>query len=342
MRYLPFLLLVGCMQPSSLPAPSPRQRPVSVGDVSLAVEADASTISTLFKYAGASNEISLRSDLDLKFGDTGLHLPAGTSFAYELTELGGTVTFGHPKPVVSTKVLGATVHPTLDKIVLRQPNLAVAYATDFLGVQHTSTINLPDIGQPAVELAVPEPAEKKVPAPEDLPEPLQKPVPGSPVPPPDKSVKPGMSERDLPIVFLWTLRYENPDRTDAVSQAVINDCYNNGTFHLVVDPKEHKPFSKQRPCLQYSNGSRTHHQLGWSGLKSFLEALQSPPATEERTQEPPKAVTNSSPVGIITAPGWHSHRCLSCGYTWSHNELAKGNPALHTCPHCHLLQWDKL
>lgn len=308
------LLCIGCMESSS-PDPIPVQpiaAPVS-GDLVMALEADASTISTLFKYAGPSNAITIRDNLSLSFGDTGIRLPAGTGFSYSLTELGGTVSFSSPKPVITTKVAGLTVHPILDRIVLRQPDQAVAYATDLFGIQHTRILDLPKIASAGPELS-PQPTE-----------PLSHPKEAG-------SVQ-QLPRRSLPgTVTVWSL--------DGIIENEVKD-YDNFVFN-----PDRKCFSPLRPAIEYCQGGRTYRQLGWQGIDRFVEDS----STEFRAQSAAASAVApavSSPARPMA--GLHSHRCTHYGtkyasYTpsvWSHTAASQGSRPDHTCPVCGTLVWNK-
>lgn len=317
-KHLLLLLLCGCMEVSS-PTPTPIALPPALpGDFAVALEADASTISTIFKYAGASNEISLRDPLVVAFGDNTLSLPAGSAVRYDLSDAGGTISFGSPKPIVTTKAFGLTVHPVLDRIVLRQPSHATAYARDLFGVTHSQCFELPGLAPDSSSKDGPVPSP---PSQEAQEEPERR----DSVPPEPNIVSRRCLPDNRPSVSVWTIDIEIQS---AVSGKEL-------PIHFDFNPDK-VAFSNQRPALEWSVSGRTHRQLGWQGLANFLKAYES------SGTEP--AAVSVKPV----LPGSHSHRCTHFGTiyaskpatVWSHTSASRGNRADHTCPVCGSVVWD--
>lgn len=316
-KHLLLLLLCGCMEVSS-PTPTPIALPPALpGDFAVALEADASTISTIFKYAGASNEISLRDPLVVAFGDNTLSLPAGSAVRYDLSDAGGTISFGSPKPIVTTKAFGLTVHPVLDRIVLRQPDHATAYARDLFGVTHSQCFELPGLAPDSSSLGpVPSPPSQEA---------QEEPERRDSVPPEPNIVSRRCLPDNRPSVSVWTIDIEIQS---AVSGKEL-------PIHFDFNPDK-VAFSNQRPALEWSVSGRTHRQLGWQGLANFLKAYD--------TSGTEPAAVSVKPV----LPGSHSHRCTHFGTiyaskpatVWSHTSASRGNRADHTCPVCGSVVWD--
>jgi hypothetical protein len=66
--------------------------------------------------------------------------------------------------------------------------------------------------------------------------------------------------------------------------------------------------------------------------------LQRPLPSPERTPAEPRVRYKTFSQRVQTAPlygpGWHRHKCPTCGYVWSHSSNSFGNPSAHTCPAC--------
>lgn len=303
-RFLPLLalLVAGCMETSAVvqrfpfQPPSPPVSPQEVSDFAVALEASASTIQTIFKYGGSQNEIRIRDSYSAAFGDTSIVLPAGCNFSYALSELGGSIVFGSPKPIVTTKVLGVSIHPILDRIVLREPNQAVAHVRDMFGVEHTQLIELPQLsGVPEVDEVRrggglplrsgttggggPDSpsmctSDSVVPA-RMLPEP--RPLCSKLVPTP--ASEPMRSQR-LPKrkLFFWSANYGHNSPQDwciPCNRAIkdFDEHYDDLPFELVVDPQDLRPFTTTRPCFQWANCSgKVFKQSGYSGYDALIKA----------------------------------------------------------------------
>lgn len=279
-RYSLLLLFVGCME---VPSPVLVQPPKAAMS-ELDVEVSSSTISALFHSIGPKNAISIRDRLAFSHNGTDVLLPAGANFEYSISELGGTVDFGLPKPVITTYVLGLPVRPILDRIVLSQPDRATAYATDMLGIQHSRTFPLPDLSTPQAEEKVSEynqsfPSEPAItvePAtpPEVRPRGFEPFVPEQELVELTKLHEQSVPRRNLPTasgtIYVWTQNGGQQDKD-------LRRHLDTSGFKVIYNPSEpHRPFTKHRPAFQWTTNGRSHRQIGWSGYEAFLRQWEAP------------------------------------------------------------------
>ena len=76
-----------------------------------------------------------------------------------------------------------------------------------------------------------------------------------------------------------------------------------------------------------------------------LPQVMQPGLPQVMTPRPPQVmVAKAKPTEVKAkqspAPGEHSHRCSTCGTTWTHGDEMNGNRAAHTCPNCGHLEWQ--
>ncbi len=128
-----FLLCVGCQQiqpaaPKGDPAPKPG--PTEFAHT-LAIEIPSNVVVALHQYLGDKNTVTLAQPLTIKQESLSVLMPAGASVSYSLSDVEGTVIFNKPKPRVTAKLAGITIHPDLDQIDLKAPASATAHVREF-------------------------------------------------------------------------------------------------------------------------------------------------------------------------------------------------------------------
>lgn len=183
MRYLPLLLLlIGCVQaPASLAKPVKKPVPIiqpsKVETSVLKVETDLSLLKGLQTYLGTHNTLTLSEPLKIAKDGTTISLPANTSLNWTFSDAKNVVIFKEPKPVITVKEWGVTLHPVLDQVELLSSEKGQATVTelgkqfkrDFSLVWHSSTGNsISESVLPHLEPLKPEPDLTPIPLSEGL------------------------------------------------------------------------------------------------------------------------------------------------------------------------------
>lgn len=329
----------GCMAPMPIPSPPQRlpQKTVEIGSYTVAVEAETSLLTTIHKFVGDSNEITIQKPLHFEHDGTTIDLSSGTSFSYAFADDSGQLVFNRPRPVVTTSLFGPfKIHPVLDRILFKSPGTATAVVIDAFGVEHQKTI---DLGRSSVPSGCP--PNDSMPS----PEPCISPVPRRCV--------------SRPTVYIWTQRYgKSPEHghgslgTAALDSLSGFDC----PFDLIVNPNDKVPYCDERPCFEWSTEEGPRRQVGWPGKDEFLRRWAEPdnylqPLPPSKASTPPKVVHPSTVASQVvrSAPAcYHYHRCTHAGTkhssspasVWMHTESSRGNRHDHTCPVCGSVQWD--
>ncbi len=280
------LVLVGCQESVpdlKLPDTSP-VFPIfhPEHDSEVKVEIPETLTKSLHTYLGDKNTVALTLPLTIVSKDVTVSLPAGASISYELTDIGGTIVFNNPRPILTVKTWGVTIHPFLDKLVLTSPNHAKAYVTEF-GRQFTKDLEL---GNDSVSVIG---SEEEPPGQQEV-------SPVCPIP----RVVPRQSEVEpLPTVYFWSMSGCPPCiAADAAFRS-------NGPlpFKVVKNPGFLLPsMPSSRPVFGIEHHGKIRHVYGWPGYKPFLTLF------EEFTGAKPKAKVAKSahrspwrPNGPITA-----------------------------------------
>lgn len=123
------ILLTGCLGPVATPSPKPVPKPLPVptpSASSLTVTMDGTLLENLHRYAGSSNTVTFKESLTVNQSGMSITVPAGGSFSYVLTDIGGTFAFNDPKPSITVTEWGLRFSPILDRIILTPPNKGTA------------------------------------------------------------------------------------------------------------------------------------------------------------------------------------------------------------------------
>jgi hypothetical protein len=95
---------------------------------SMRVEAAGSLLGTLQEALGSSGKIVFQPDgpIVISRPEATVTIRPGTEITYSLSERGGVLTFGSPKPRIEAKVLGLRVSPDLTRLELAADNSGIA------------------------------------------------------------------------------------------------------------------------------------------------------------------------------------------------------------------------
>ena len=129
MKLLNYLLLaclcfflLGCIRPhrgTKLKKP-PISKPITAESTSvLKVEASAVDLQGIQKYIGAGNTVSFADKATFDFNGTKLSVPAKATAKYVNEGETIAITFGDPKPEITTSFWGIKLQPLLEKVIIQ-------------------------------------------------------------------------------------------------------------------------------------------------------------------------------------------------------------------------------
>lgn len=132
MRPVIFLLIwtliccVGCSTPKKGRKLPVYKRSAPTTESVLTVTTPADDLKGVQKYIGDGNTVTATKSMHFDFGKTQVDLPAGANCTFSNVEDSVQLTFNPPMPTVTAKVGPLTIHPFLQKILLRPDGTADA------------------------------------------------------------------------------------------------------------------------------------------------------------------------------------------------------------------------